>query len=190
MLGSEKKSFYRFLAIYILLITLVIFSVSIIYFNANNERIKLQYKSMMQELSVLQIKRLKWLHNHFPKYNKYPRDERFNSAIYDLEYHEIFSTLKSKRIDFNKSFYFTKNYAIYVTILSDYYLGATYLFIEVPKNSELVNRIIRNIIIYGSLAFVALLLLGVYLAKLFIKPILIDIHRFFIMLPNRNISLK
>ncbi len=125
---------------------------------------------MMQELSVLQIKRLKWLHNHFPKYNKYPRDERFNSAIYDLEYQEIFSTLKSKKIDFNKSFYFTKNYAIYVAILSDYYLGAKYLFIEVPKNSELVNRIIRNIIIYGTLAFLALLLLGVYLAKLFIRP--------------------
>ena len=125
---------------------------------------------MMQELSVLQIKRLKWLHNHFPKYNKYPRDERFNSAIYDLEYQEIFSTLKSKKIDFNTSFYFTKNYAIYVTILSDYYLGAKYLFIEVPKNRELVTRIIRNIIIYGTLAFLALLLLGVYLAKLFIRP--------------------
>ncbi len=170
MLGSEKKSFHRFLAIYILLITLVIFSVSIIYFNANNERIKLQYKTMMQELSVLQIKRLKWLHKRFPKYKKYPRDERFNSAIYDLEYQEIFSTLKSKKINFNKSFYFTKNYAIYVALLSDYYLGAKYLFIEVPKNSELYFSVIRAIALYALIAFILLLALGFYLAKLFIRP--------------------
>ena len=170
MLSSEKKSFWRFLTIYILLISLVIVSISIIYYKSNSDRIALQYKSMMQELSVLQIKRLKWLHNHFPKYNKYPRDERFNSAIYDLEYQEIFSTLKSKKVDFNKSFYFTKNYAIYLTILSDYYLGAKYLFIEVPKNNELVYRTIRNISIYSTISFVALLLLGVYLAKLFIQP--------------------
>lgn len=124
----------------------------------------------MQELSVLQIKRLKWLHNHFPKYNKYPRDERFNSAIYDLEYQEIFSTLKSNKIKFNTNFYFTKNYAIYVATLSDYYLGAKYLFIEVPKNSELLYRVIRNIVFYGTVAFLLLLLLGYYLAKLFIKP--------------------
>ncbi len=158
------------MSIYILLVSLVIVSISIIYYRANSDRIALQYKSLMQELSVLQIKRLKWLHNHFPKYNKYPRDERFNSAIYDLEYQEIFSTLKSKKINFDQNFYFTKNYAIYMTILNDYYLGAKYLFIEIPKNSALINRIIRNIVIYGSIAFITLLLLGIYLAKLFIRP--------------------
>ncbi len=158
------------MSIYLLLISLVIISISIIYYRANSDRLELQYKTLMQELSVLQIKRLKWLHNHFPKYNKYPRDERFNSAIYDLEYKEIFSTLKSNRIDFNKNFYFTKNYAIYSTILSDYYLGAKYLFIEIPKNSQLEYRIFQNIILYGTIAFLLLLLLGIYLAKLFIQP--------------------
>lgn len=167
---SEKKSFRRFLAIYILLTATLLTAVSIIYYKSSSEKIELQYKTLMQELSVLQIKRLKWLHNHFPKYNKYPRDERFNSAIYDLEYQEIFSTLKSNEIKFNTNFYFTKNYAIYVATLSDYYLGAKYLFIEVPKNRELLLAVIRNIILYGSLSFLVLLLLGYYLAKLFIKP--------------------
>jgi len=170
LLSSEKKSFWRFLTIYILLISLVIVSVSIIYYRINSVKIELQYKSLMQELSVLQIKRLKWLHNHFPKYNRYPRDERFNSAIYDLEYKEIFSTLKSKKIDFNTTFYFTKNYAIFVSILSDYYLGAKYLFIEIPQNSELLNGVLRNIVIYGGIAFILLILFGIYLAKLFIRP--------------------
>ncbi len=153
-----------------LLITTLVVAVSIIYYNSNIERINLQYKSLMQEFASLQIKRLKWLHNHYPKYNKYPRDDRYNSAIYDLEHDLIFSTLKSNKINFNKKLYFSDGYAIYVEILSDYYLGAKYLFIEVPKNGSLIAKVYKNIAIYGISALIILYLLGYYLAKLFIKP--------------------
>ena len=170
MLSSEKKVFRRFLTVYIILVTTVIVSISIIYYNSSVERIDLQYKSLMQEFASLQIKRIKWLHNHYPKYNKYPRDDRYNSAIYDLEYEEIFSTLKSKNIFFNKRLYFSGSYAVYVEVLSDYYLGAKYLFIEVPKNGALISKVYRNIAIYGLLAFIILFILGYYLAKMFIKP--------------------
>jgi len=153
-----------------LLVTTLVVSVSIIYYNSSKERINIQYKSLMQEFASLQLKRLKWLHNHYPKYKKYPRDNRFNSAIYDLEYDKIFSTLKSEQIYFNKRLYFTNGYAIYVELLSDYYLGAKYLFIEVPKNGALILKVYKNIVIYGLLALVILYIIGYYLARLFIKP--------------------
>ncbi len=153
-----------------LLVTVLVIAVSFIYYSSSIDRINLQYKSMMQEFAALQIKRLKWLHNHYPKYNKYPRDDRFNSAIYDLEYEEIFSTLKSKEINFNKRLYFNKNYAIFVEVLSDYYLGAKYLFIEVPKNETLINNVYKKIAIFGLIALIILYIIGYFLAKLFIKP--------------------
>ena len=170
MLNSEKKTLKRFLSIYAILIIILIVAVSTIYYNANNERMKLEYKTLMQEFSILQTKRVKWLHNHFPKYNKYPRDNRYNSAIYDLEYTEIFSTMKSKYINFNKNLYFTKDYVIYMSVLSDYYLGAKYLFIEIPKNNNFLHLIYKKIAIYSSVTLIILLLFGYYLAKLFIKP--------------------
>jgi len=170
LLTSEKKTLFRFLTIYTILIVILIVAVSTIYYNANNERMKLEYKTLMQEFSILQTKRIKWLHNHFPKYTKYPRDNRYNSAIYDLEYTEIFSTMKSNNINFNKSLYFTKDYVIYMTILSDYYLGAKYLFIEIPKNNNFLYAIYQKIAIYSAIALVILLFFGYYLAKLFIKP--------------------
>lgn len=170
MLNSEKKTLRRFLFIYTLLIVILIVAVSTIYYNAKVEKINLEYKTYMQELAILQTKRLKWLHNHFPKYNKYPRDARFNSAIYDLEYNEIFSTLKSNEINFNKTLYFTKDYVIYKAILSDYYLGAKYLFIEIPKSKQFIISLYRDIAIYAFLALMALLLIGYYLAKQFVKP--------------------
>ena len=124
----------------------------------------------MQEYATLQVRRLKWLHNHFPKYKEYPRDNRFNSGIYDLEYKEIFSTMESKEVHLDKSLYFTKNYVVYVSILSDYYLGAKYLLIEIPKNEKTINNIYRNIIIYSLFALVILFAFGYYLSKLFVKP--------------------
>jgi two-component system OmpR family sensor kinase len=153
-----------------LLVVTVIVSVSTIYYNSSKERIDLQYKSLMQEFAFLQLKKLKWLHNHYPKYKKYPRDNRYNSAIYDLEYSKIFSTLKSKEIYFNKRLYFSSGNAIYVEMLSDYYLGAKYLFIEVPINGLLISKVYKNIAIYALLALVILYIIGYYLARLFIKP--------------------
>ncbi len=170
MKSSLNSALIRFLSVYTFLILLVIISASVIYYKINIDRINLEYKTIMQEFAILQTRRLKWLHNHFPKYNKYPRDDRYNSAIYDLEYTEIFSTMKSNKIDFSKSLYFTKKYVIYLSILSDYYLGAKYLFIEIPKNPFFVKRIYKKIFIFATVALVVLFILGIYLAKLFVKP--------------------
>ena len=170
MLNSEKKTLRRFFAIYTVLVLTIIAAVATIYYNANNERMKLEYKTLMQDFAILQTKKLKWLHNHFPKYREYPRDNRYNSAIYDLEYNEIFSTMQSKDINFNNNLYFTKNYVVYFTILSDYYLGAKYLFIEIPKNSALTAMIYEKIALYSTIALIIFLIIGYFLAKLFIKP--------------------
>jgi len=158
------------LGIYLLLVVILVATVSFIYYNENTQRMKLEYKTLMQEFAILQTKKLKWLHYHFPKYNKYPRDSRYNSAIYDLEYKEIFSTMQSKRIDFSKTLYFTKNYVVYYTILSDYYLGAKYLFIEIPKNSAYVTMLYKKIAIYATAALIVFFIIGYYLSRLFIKP--------------------
>ncbi len=170
MLNSEKKTLRRFFAIYTILVITLIIAVSMIYYKSSTERMKLEYKTLMQDFAILQTKKLKWLHNHFPRYKKYPRDDRYNSAIYDLEYNEIFSTMKSKNINFNKNLYFTKNYVIYFTILSDYYLGAKYLFIEIPKNSALIDMIYKKIALFSTIALFIFLIIGYFLAKLFIKP--------------------
>lgn len=50
-------------------------------------------KESLSNLTNEQIARLKSLHVNFEKEQTYPRDERFNSAIYDSSLREIFSTL-------------------------------------------------------------------------------------------------
>ncbi len=170
MLQSEKKSFFRFISIYIFLVVILIVTFSVFYYNTHIERIKIEHKAIMQEFSTLQLRRLKWLHNHFPKYHTYPRDSRYNSAIYDNEYKEIFSTLICKDVNFQKNFYYCGNSAIYIRRLSDYYLGAKYLIIEIPKNSTMLKSAISKIIIFALISLIFLIYIGYILAKMFVKP--------------------
>ena len=170
MLVSERKSLLRFIIIYTFLVVILVSTVSIIYYNAYQDKIKLEYKTLMQEFATLQARRLKWLHNHFPKYNRYPRDSRFKSAIYDMEFQEIFSTINCRNINFNKNIYYCGKNIIYIRRLSDYYLGTKYLIIEIPKNSKILENLLAKIIIFAIASLIMLLILGYFLAKLFVKP--------------------
>ncbi len=119
-----------------------------------------------------QTKRLKVLHHFFPEERTYPRDSRYRSAIYDIENVLIFSTLKSPYVRFDKEIYFTPqdNYIHLVKTLDTFYLGTRYLVIEIPDEKGWYAAMWRNILLYGAAAFVLMMLLGVFLARIFLRP--------------------
>ncbi len=84
-------------------------------------------RTVLSGYATEQVKRLKILHHYFPVKNEYPRDERFKSAIYDIERVLIFSTLENNNINLDKSIYRAGNKIHFVKYLDDYYLGAMYL---------------------------------------------------------------
>ena len=117
-----------------------------------------------------QIKRLKNLHHFFDEKRTYPRDYRFKSAIYDMEYVKIFSLLKNEDVRFNEEIYRTGDKIHLVKILDNYYLGAKYLIIEVDEQKGWYHETMRTIMLYGSIALLILFLFSFVLAKLFLKP--------------------
>jgi two-component system OmpR family sensor kinase len=142
-----------------------------------------QQRIRMMEYASKQTRKLKQLHRHFPIENIYPRDDRFHSAIYDLEYVEIFSTLQAEWTNLNEVIYQSGKWIHLVKILDDYYLGAKYLVIEVPVDTGWAGGIVRRILLYGIPLLILLLLFGIYLSKLFVKPM-----RHSIMLLDRFIK--
>ena len=167
MLSSEKKSLYRFLAIY-LISTFLLFglAVGIFYKSAKNHIINSQKKSL--NLEAIQLKnRLRELHRSPSKILIYPRSKEYDSAIYDLDKRVIFSTFKEtpplKNQITNDTIY--KYYPI-----KPYYLGAAYLLIAKKIDKEpllLLQKSITIFMIVGGFLFVTL---GLYLGRLFIKP--------------------
>ncbi len=169
-LRSERKSLFRFLGVYTLLVMLLIGLVGYFYYQSQEKLAFSAYRIKLMEYATVQAKRLHYLHDHFPERSTYPRDDRFASAIYDLEYVKIFSTLHEPHINLEEEIYRVGDRIQFVKILDNYYLGAKYLVIEVPEDTEWFAATLRTIEGYGLGALLFLMLIGLYLARLFVRP--------------------
>lgn len=171
LLTSEKKSLYRFLTLYVAMVILLITLLSLFYYQSQEKFMLSDQRALLTKYAYIQTKRLKVLHHFFDERTEYPRDPRFRSAIYDLEHMKIFSLLEDENVRFDEEeIYITNDHIHLVKTLDDFYLGTKYLIIEVKANSEWIGETWKNIILYGSLAFIFFMLFGLYLMKLFLKP--------------------
>ena len=171
LLKSEKQSLFRFLTLYVAMVVLVITLLSLFYYQ-NQEKLMLSdQRALLTKYAYIQTKRLKVLHHFFDERTEYPRDPRFRSAIYDLEHMKIFSLLEDENVHFDEEeIYVTNGHIHLVKTLDDFYLGTKYLIVEVEENREWVGETWKNIIGYGFLAFIFFMMFGLYLMKLFLKP--------------------
>lgn len=171
LLKSEKKSLLRFLSLYVAMVILLITLLSLFYYQSQEKLMLSDQRALLTKYAYIQTKRLKVLHHYFDERTEYPRDPRFKSAIYDLEHMKIFSLLEDENVHFDEEeIYITNGHIHLVKTLDEFYLGTKYLIIEVHYSDEWVGEIWKNIILYGSLALIFFMLLGLYLMKLFLKP--------------------
>lgn len=149
----------------------IISLISIYYYQYQKQLMMLNKRVILSDYASEQARKIKTLHFLFPEQNTYPRDDRFVSAIYDLEYQKIFSLLKSKEIDFNKELYITKDKKIhFVKVFDDYYLGAKYLILEIDDDGLWLRYTWQDIIFYGGFGILIFSIIGFFLLNLFLSP--------------------
>jgi len=170
LLRSEKKSFYRFLTLYVSMVIFGLGLLSFFYYESQRQLMLSDKRATLAQYAYIQTKRLKVLHYFFPERTEYPRDPRFKSAIYDIEFNKIFSLNEMERVDFDEEIYVENGYIHFVKGLDTYYLGTRYLVIEVKDDGKWLEQIWKDIALYGAIAFILFMLFGLYLAKLFLKP--------------------
>ena len=171
LLKSEKKSLFRFLSLYVAMVVLLITLLSLFYYQSQEKLMLSDQRAQLTKYAYIQTKRLKVLHHYFDERTEYPRDPRFKSAIYDLEHMKIFSLLEDENVRFDEEeIYITNNHIHLVKNLDEFYLGTKYLIIEVKYSDEWVGEIWKHIIVFGILTLLFFMLFGLYLMKLFLKP--------------------
>jgi len=171
LLQSEKKSLLRFLTLYVAMVTFMITLLSLFYYQSHEKLMLSDQRALLTKYAYIQTRRLKVLHHFFDEKTEYPRDPRFRSAIYDLEHMKIFSLLEDENVRFDQEeIYITNGHIHLVKTLDEFYLGTKYLVIEVEDNGEWRGEIWKNILGYGALGFIFFMLFGLFLAKLFLKP--------------------
>lgn len=171
LLKSEKKSLLRFLTLYVAMVTFMITLLSLFYYQSQEQLMLSDKRALLTKYAYIQTRRLKVLHHFFDEKTEYPRDPRFKSAIYDLEHMKIFSLLENENVRFDQEeIYITNSHIHLVKTLDEFYLGTKYLIIEVEDSGEWRGEIWKSILSYGILGFVFFMLFGLFLAKLFLKP--------------------
>lgn len=171
LLANEKKSLHRFLVLYIIMMISIISLISIYYYQYQKQLMMLNERVVLSDYASEQARKIKSLHFLFPEQNTYPRDDRFRSAIYDLEYQKIFSLIKSSDIDFDKELYITKDKKIhFIKVFDDYYLGAKYLILEIDDDGLWMYNTWHDIIFYGGFGILLFSIIGFFLLNLFLSP--------------------
>jgi len=170
MSNSEKRSLFRFLAIY-LSSTILLFSLTttILYHYQKHNIIDRQMDKLQLKAQKI-VQKLRILHSTFNQPLIYPNDKLFKSAIYDIDKKYIFGSFKPKNILWNKEFYIQKNNLFYIYHIKPYYLGSAYLISSTQINPQPILRLKRTLSIFLIIAFVFFTLLGLFLGKLFVAP--------------------
>jgi len=170
VLKSERKSLLRFLALYTAMVLLLIVVISAFYYETQKKLMLSNQRATMAKYAYIQTKRLKVLHHFFDEQRTYPRDPRFKSAIYDIEYKKIFSLLDDPHVEFDNEIYLTGNHIHLTKTLDEFYLGTRYLIIEIEDNGVWREEIWSHILGYGILSFFIFMIFGLFLARMFVRP--------------------
>jgi len=168
--SSEKSSLLRFLALYFILVTMILLLLGVFYYESQEKLMFSNQRTVLSNYANKQVKALKHLHNDFSHHNIYPRSTKFRSAIYDIEGKKIFSTIKHPEVIFDKEIYRIGDSLQFVKYLDDYYLGAKYLFIEVDEDMTWYKETMSNILAFGTLTLIVLIIFGFFFVRIFLRP--------------------
>ncbi len=169
---SEKKTLYRFLGLYIFFTLVILALTTTLYYNLQKELYTQQKTIALNQYAndfLIQLKELKSMDN-------YPIDNTFKTSLYDSNYNLIYSTLtKPKKqladIQFNSN--------VIVRYIKDPYesfLNTQYLIVTIQETNGWQNKLMQEIIIYGSVFFSFMIIIGYFLLNLFLKPLKDMLH--------------
>ncbi|WP_368030142.1 sensor histidine kinase [Arcobacter sp. s6] len=174
--NSETRTLLGFSFLYSFLVLVILSVVSFLYYQFQKDLMLQEKRQILQNYSNDFVIRLKDLHVNIDKYNVYPRNEKYESAIFDSDKKEIFSTLKSSKISLDDVIYSSGNQIHFIKEPESYYLGSKYIIIEIPDDHLWFEEIKYKMAISFILAFLFMIFIGYFISKLFLKPMRDALH--------------
>lgn len=173
---SETRTLLSFSFLYSFLVLVILGVVSFLYYEFQKDLMLQEKRQILQNYSNDLVVRLRDLHVNIDKNDIYPRDERFESAIFDSDKKRIFSTLNSSTVSLDEIIYTKKKYIHFIKEPESYYLGSKYIVVEIPDDGIWFEQIRYKIIVSFLLAFIFMMFLGYFILRLFLKPMRDALH--------------
>ena len=167
---SETRTIIGFSLIYSILVLVILGVITFLYYQFKKDLMIQDKRQTLQNYSNTHIANLKELHINIDKSDIYPRDERFNSAIYDSSKKKIFSTLLMGDVKLDEVIYLKDGYIHLIKEPESYYLGSKYVIVEIEDDNIWFLNIKYKMLFWFLFSFIFLLFVGYFIAKLFLKP--------------------
>lgn len=167
---SETRTIIGFSLIYSILVLVILGVITFLYYQFKKDLMLQDVRQTLQNYSNTQIANLKELHINIDKSDIYPRDERFNSAIFDSSKKKIFSTLLMNNVKLDEVIYLKDGYIHLIKEPESYYLGSKYVIVEIEDDNIWFANIKYKMLFWFLFSFILLLFVGYFIAKLFLKP--------------------
>ena len=167
---SETRTIIGFSLIYSILVLVILGVITFLYYQFKKDLMIQDKRQTLQNYSNNHIANLKELHINIDKSDIYPRDERFNSAIYDSSKKKIFSTLLMGDVKLDEVIYLKDGYIHLIKEPESYYLGSKYVIVEIEDDNIWFLNIKYKMLFWFLFSFILLLFVGYFIAKLFLKP--------------------
>ena len=173
---SEKKTLYRFLSLYVFF-TIVILSLTVsLYYTLQKELASSQRTIVLDGYANDFLIALEELHNDKTDTLLYPIDKKFKTSLYAKDYKLIYSTMSNPKNLLTEVTYTSNKIIRYVTQPQIYYLNTQYIIVEIMDDKGWLKETIKTIIIYSSIFFIFMLVIGYFLLNLFLKPMKDALH--------------
>ncbi|MFX4237346.1 sensor histidine kinase [Aliarcobacter butzleri] len=169
---SEKITFFRFLFLYLGSSFILMFIAAFFYYQ--NEKILYidLVKSNMQSIVSKASNEVIVSHMMNEKFDKekYLNSHEYKISFYDKNKSKLFGNLE-ENIDLNEKFIFDNESIILVDNSTVGHLGIEYIALKDTSLFDKLERLKISIIIFFLVFYFIISLIGIYLAKLFLKPI-------------------
>ncbi|MCG3658125.1 sensor histidine kinase [Aliarcobacter butzleri] len=169
---SEKITFFRFLFLYLGSSFILMFIAAFFYYQ--NEKILYidLIKSNMQSIVSKASNEVIVSHMMNEKFDKekYLNSDEYKISFYDKNKSKLFGNLE-ENIDLNEKFIFDNESIILVDNSTVGHLGIEYIALKDTSLFDKLERLKISIVIFFLVFYFIISLIGIYLAKLFLKPI-------------------
>jgi len=168
--SAEKKTIMSILVLYLTSTIIIIYLLSNNYYEHEKEKLQLEEERISLDYAKKIYNILEDFHNKLQGKLIYPRYEEFNSAIYDIDKNELYSTLKDKEINFDDRFYYKGDYSYFIYDVKPYYMGTSYIVIEL-KNHIMLKSVGESVILLTLFIIFIVIITSLFLVKLILKPL-------------------
>lgn len=167
---AKYRTLRGFLALYGVMSILILALMATLYYESMKAQMLSSHRLAMQLQSESYVPRLKiWLESGHDL-PLFPTDLAYKTALYGYDKDLLVGNLVQKHHDFSENIALHNGYIHLIIALSPYGLGEYYLVFETRDDELWRHQALINSLIFGSLLFLILGVIGFSLSRMFLRP--------------------